>query len=129
MAGEFPRFDERRAGLSYRHGWYGVNLTGQSPLDLDGVAHLDLSTGQRTLRRFGAGDTVGEPVFVPRTPSAAEGDGYVLVLVHRAADDVSELWILHALDIAGEPAAVLHVPRRVPGGFPGSWVPGPTCRA
>ncbi len=123
LAGEFPRFDERRAGLPYRHGWYGANLDAQSPFNLDRVVHLDLRTGKRSVRTFASGDSVGEPVFVPRAPDAAEGDGYVLVLVHRAADDVSDLLILHAQDIAGEPAAALHVPRRIPAGFHGSWVP------
>jgi carotenoid cleavage dioxygenase len=43
--------------------------------------------------------------------------------VYRAASNTSELSILNALDIAEEPAAVLKVPRRVPGGFHGTFVP------
>jgi carotenoid cleavage dioxygenase-like enzyme len=69
------------------------------------------------------GDGVGEPVFVPRTPSTPEGDGYILSLVYRALTSTSELLILNAQDIAGEPAAVLKLPRRVPSGFHGACVP------
>jgi carotenoid cleavage dioxygenase len=69
------------------------------------------------------GDVAGEPVFVPRSASAPEGDGYIIALVHRAATNTGELLILNAQDIAGEPAAVLKVPRRVPPGFHGNFVP------
>jgi len=56
------------------------------------------------------GDVAGEPVLVPGCASAPEGDGYIIALVYRAATNPSELLILNAQDIAGEPAAVLKVP-------------------
>jgi len=119
---ELPRCDERRAGLPYRHGWYVANISNRNPLAPDAVAHIDLKTGKRTQRTLDPGDAAGEPVFVPRAGSAPEGDGYVIALVHRAATNRGELLILHAQDIAGEPAAVLKLPRRVPAGFHGSFV-------
>jgi carotenoid cleavage dioxygenase-like enzyme len=64
----------------------------------------------------------GEPVFVPRSASAPEGDGYVISLVHRAATNTGELLILDAQDIAGVPATVLKLPGRVPAGFHGNFV-------
>jgi carotenoid cleavage dioxygenase len=30
LAGEFPRFDERRAGLPYRHGWFAVGAAAET---------------------------------------------------------------------------------------------------
>jgi hypothetical protein len=45
-----------------------------------------------------------------------------IALVYRAATNASELLILHAQDIAGEPATILKLPRRVPAGFHGSFV-------
>lgn len=127
LTGEFPRFDERRAGLPYRHGWYAANTEttgedGEKILSFDSIAHVDLKTGRRAVHRFGKGDTVGEPIFVPRTPDAPEGDGYVLTIVHRAADNRSDLVVLNAQDMAGEAQAVLELPRRVPAGFHGNWV-------
>src|SRR5262245_53014824 len=59
-------------------------------------------------------DAAGEPAFVPRAADAPEGDGYIISVVYRAATNSSELLILNAQDIAGEPAAALKVPRRVP---------------
>jgi carotenoid cleavage dioxygenase len=120
--GEFPRFDERFAGLPYRHGWYGANIDQESTLELDSLAHIDHRTGKRILRRLPAGDTVSEPVFVPSRKGAPEGDGWILAVVYRRAENRSELLILDAQNIAGEPAAVLEVPRRVPAGFHGNWV-------
>jgi carotenoid cleavage dioxygenase-like enzyme len=68
------------------------------------------------------GDAAGEPIFVPRSASAAQGDGYIIALVYRAFAKTSELLILHAPDIAGEPTAALKLPRRVPAGFHGNFV-------
>ncbi|MEX2142396.1 MAG: carotenoid oxygenase family protein [Pirellulales bacterium] len=120
---EMPRFDERNAGLPYRHGWYMANIGSDHPLRHNAIAHIDLATGQREERILQPGDVAGEPLFVPRSPSAPEGDGYIIALVYRAATNTSELLILPAQDIAGEPAAVLKVPRRVPGGLHGNFVP------
>jgi carotenoid cleavage dioxygenase len=85
---------------------------------------MDMQTQRQTLRQFSDGDSVGEPVFVPRTAQAPEGDGWVLAVVHRARENRSDLLILNAQDIAGEPEAVLELPCRVPAGFHGSWVGG-----
>ena len=112
---EMPRVDERFAGLPYRHGWYMANIEQPAPDGShDAIAHIDLKTGQRAVRMLDPRDAAGEPVFVPRSASAPEGDGYIISLVYRAATNTGELLILNAQDIAGEPAAVLKVPRRVP---------------
>ena len=121
---EMPRFDERLAGLPYRHGWYMANIGSTNPLLHNAIVHLDLQTGRRAWRALGPGDAAGEPVFVPRSASAQpEGDGYIIAVVYRAATNTSELLILNAQDIAGEPEAVLRVPRRVPAGTHGNFVP------
>ena len=76
-----------------------------------------------TERRFGAGNGVGEPLFVPRSARGAEDDGWVLVLAYDAARDTTDLWILGAQDLGGEPVARVGLPHRVPYGFHGNWVP------
>lgn len=119
---EMPRFDDRRAFIPYRHGWYLANTTGtDSPFNA--IVHIDLQTGRRQLLVLPPGDAADEPVFVPSAPSAPEGDGYIVALVYRAATNTSELLILHAQDITADAAAVLKLPRRVPAGFHGSFVP------
>jgi carotenoid cleavage dioxygenase len=122
LVGEFPRIDERYVGLPYRHCWHTANVDLGEALMFDSLAHVDMQTKRQTLRRFSDGDSVGEPVFVPRSAQAPEGDGWVLAVAHRAAQGRSDLLVLDAQDIAGEPQAVLELPCRVPAGFHGSWV-------
>ncbi len=124
LAGEFPRFDERRAGRAYRHGWFAANTSGSGGVRFNAIAHLDHATGRRVQFELQAGDAVGEPVFVPRSAEAGEGDGHVVCLAHRAADDVGEFWVFDALDIAAGPIARARAPRRIPFGFHGNWRPG-----
>jgi carotenoid cleavage dioxygenase-like enzyme len=125
---EMPRLDERFAGLPYRHGWYMANIDSKYPLMHDAVVHIDLKTGQRAVRMLGPGDAAGEPVFVPRCASAPEGDGYIIALVYRAATNTSELLILSAQDIAGEPAAVLKLPAPCRAAPTGTLSPPSACR-
>ena len=49
------------------------------------IAHVDNTTGKRKLYELPAGDATSEPVFVPRAADAAEGDGWLLATVWRAA--------------------------------------------
>ncbi|WNG34406.1 carotenoid oxygenase family protein [Archangium violaceum] len=125
LEGEFPRFDERRTGLPYRHGWYGADLHGENtcePLRLNALVHLDVKTGQRQVYALPRGDLVSEPVFIPRSATAAEGDGWLTAVVWRAAENRSDLLVFEALDIGRGPIATAAVPRRVPFGFHGNWV-------
>jgi carotenoid cleavage dioxygenase len=123
MAGEFPRFDERRTGLSYRHGWFASLADGGNSLGgFDSLSHIDLATGQRTTMMLAPGDNPSEPVFVPRSADAPEGEGWILAPVYRGAEDRSDLIILDAQDILAGPVATIRVPRRVPFGFHGNWV-------
>ena len=87
----------------------------------DSIAHVDLKTGKRTTYSFAAGDAPGEPVFVPRSAEAPEGDGWVIATVYRAAENRSDLVIFDAQALAAGPIAIAKVPRRVPFGFHGNW--------
>lgn len=124
--GEFPRVDERLLGRKHRYGYMALtgaegNETG-IPL-WTAVRKYDLVEGTSETRQFGAGNGVGEPLFVPRAAAAAEDDGYVLVLEYDQARDASAFFVLDARNIAGEPLAEIRVPHRVPYGFHGNWVP------
>ncbi|MFX5494042.1 carotenoid oxygenase family protein [Acinetobacter baumannii] len=45
-------------------------------------------------------------------------------MVWRAAENRSDLLVFDALDLARGPIASAAMPRRVPFGFHGNWVPG-----
>ena len=121
LAGEFPRFDERRTGLAYRHGWFAAQTLKAGDFGFNAIAHVDLTTGARSVYEFGPGDSTGEPIFVPRGPDAAEGDGWILSVVYRAADDSSEFLVFDAQNMPAGPIAAAKTPRRVPFGFHGNW--------
>jgi carotenoid cleavage dioxygenase-like enzyme len=119
--GEFPRFDERFAGLPYRHGWFAAKSRGARDIRFDAIAHIDHSSGRRSIYAFPAGDSPGEPVFVPRRPDADEGDGWLVAVVYRAGEDRSDFAVFEALDVAKGPIALAKLPGRVPFGFHGNW--------
>jgi carotenoid cleavage dioxygenase len=121
---EFPRVDEQRVSLPHRYG-YSVTIGAANDIigTESGLIRHDLDRGSSEVRNFGAGTTVGEGVFVPRAADAAEGDGWVLILVHEGTTDSSALHILNAEDLCGDPQAVIDLPQRVPAGFHGNWVP------
>ena len=123
---EFPRIDERLLGHRHRFGYAAGGGPEQADYRLPlftAVHKYDLPRGTSEVREFGAGNGVGEPLFVPRTVDAAEDDGYVLVLAYDHERNASNFYVLDARNIAGEPVAVVRLPHRVPYGFHGNWVP------
>ena len=66
-------------------------------------------------------DFAGEPVFVPRSAEADEGDGFLLFLAYRGEDRRSELMIFDAQNIDREPLASVLLPHAIPLGFHGNW--------
>jgi len=123
LIGEFPRIDDRRAGLRSSHGWYACANPAQTTVPaLSGIAHVDGYGAQRGLYLLPEGDTISEPVFVARSKDAIEGDGWILAVVWRARDNRSDLAVFNATDIAAGPAALVQLGHRVPDGFHGNWV-------
>lgn len=122
LIGEFPRVDPRIETRRHRHGWYGADTSNSGTAKLNAIAHIDLQTGRRRLYQLADGDGASEPVFVPRSADAAEGDGWLTAVVYRAAEDRSDLLVFDALEIDIGPIAVARMPRRMPFGFHGNWV-------
>ena len=121
MPGEFPRFDERYAGLPYRYGWFAYrDLAGDSP-SFNGLAGIDLKTGKRQSYAMADGDAVAEPIFVPRSPDAEEGDGWLLTVAYRGNEQRSDLLIFEAQALSDGPIAEARLSSRVPFGFHGNW--------
>lgn len=119
---EFPRLDERRAGLPYRWGY----AAGQGDVGsgMHAILRYDLETGAVATHRFDPTSSASEPVFVPREPGAPEGAGWLLSVVYSAATGKSDLAILDAEDLEAPPRALVKLPHRVPAGFHGNWRAG-----
>ena len=121
---DFPRINDTLVGLKARFG-YTASLNDKAPTLTLGqyLYKYDLSSGARITRDFGSESRLGEPVFVPREGAKAEDDGWLMALKHDEASDVSQLVILNAEDFDGAPAATITMPRRIPYGAHGNWMP------
>ncbi|MGX1849131.1 carotenoid oxygenase family protein [Streptomyces sp. NPDC055299] len=115
---EFPRIDDRLAGLPYR---YGYASTAKSP-DGGAIHRYDLRDHSAGSHLVGPGRTPGEAVFVP-ADEIPGGPGWLMAYVNDAATDRSDLVILDADNLPAPPVATVHLPRRVPAGFHGNWLP------
>ncbi len=126
MAGEMPRADDRYQGRPYRHGYLivrpRVDANRLATLE-SGIGHIDHATGAFKIWEPGAHRSVHEPQFVPRSPDAAEGDGWLLVLVNRLDEHRNDLVILDAQRIDAGPIATVRVPVKVRSTFHGCWIP------
>jgi carotenoid cleavage dioxygenase len=84
----------------------------------------DLMAGTLETHDFGAGRHPGEFLFVQSPDRAAiEDGGWLLGLVHDLAADRTSLVVLDAARVAGPSVATVIIPRRVPFGLHGLWVP------
>ena len=124
VSGEFPRIDERRTGLPYRHGWFaGDTCENAIRRESSSIVHIDHTSAALDMFTFPARDHVSEPVFVPAT--SEEGAGWILAVVWRSATSKSDLVIFDARQIARGPICVASLPSRMPDGFHGNWFPLP----
>ncbi|MFI1382653.1 carotenoid oxygenase family protein [Embleya sp. NPDC020886] len=118
---DFPTIDARRTGRPHRFD-YALAFPGAG-LHEHAIVKYDASTGERQVAGQGPGRMPGEAVFVPAAAGTAEDDGYLLTVVGDLARDGSELLVLDARDITAAPIATVELPRRVPAGIHGSWIP------
>ncbi len=122
---EYPRIDARRTGLSYRHGYVAcVGGPGSDDIFHRGIGHFDHATGQMRVYAAGPRCAVAEPVFVPRSVGAREGEGYLLTNIFDEDRNASHLAIFDAEQIEQGPIARAHLDHRVPVGFHGNWRSG-----
>jgi len=129
-AAEFPRMDDRFAGLRHRHGWL-LEMDMRRPIELRGgsaggllmncLFHKDLATGEEQHWWCGPVSSLQEACFIPRHKRAPEGDGWVVQICNRLEEHSSELLIFEALQIAKGPIASIKIPFRMRFGLHGNW--------
>ncbi len=129
-AGEFPRIDDRFVGQPYRHGWM-LEMDYRRPVDLKGgsaggllmncLCHIDHQTGKEQHWWCGPVSSLQEPCFIPRSPDAPEGDGWIVQVCNRLEEHRSDLLLFEALDIEKGPIATVNIPIRLRFGLHGNW--------
>ena len=136
FSGEFPHVDDRYVGQPYRHAFmqstdptkpYNPEKAGPvMGFYFNTFLHLDMSTGES--QSWFCGDTAStqEPIFAPKGPDAAEGEGFVMGIVNRRAEHRSDLVIFDAERIGEGPIATVKIPVRLKYGIHGNWAPAAT---
>ncbi|MEV6770147.1 carotenoid oxygenase family protein [Nocardia sp. NPDC051030] len=119
MRTELPQHDWRRTSRPYRYGYHATVSADRSMTPR--IVKIDIETGAHHEHAFDVGDVVGEPMFVPRSATAAEDDGWLLTVAYLAAEDRSALVILDAANPEKPPIAVARVDRHFFPGFHGSF--------
>ncbi len=112
---EFPRFDDRHAtrphtvtfGVFLRDGTLGVTRLDHATGGADSYHHPD--------------DSLVEPVFVPRSPTAPEGDGWLLTVGYHGPSHRSRLMVFDARRLSDGPLAEAWLPFHVPVTFHGAF--------
>ncbi len=123
---EFPQVAPSVRGRQHRYGYameFSLARDPAGPARQSAYAKFDRAANRWERHDLGPNAEVGEPLFVPRPDARAEDDGWVMGFVYDRAEARSELVILEAQRIAAPPVARVRMPRRVPHGFHGAWVP------
>ena len=122
---EFARIDERFTGRRTRYGYaLATGEPGPGAMLNDGLLYKhDFDQDRREVHNLGAGRVPGEFVLVPRSDDAPEGDGWLMGYAIDARENTTDLVIIDADDFSGPPVATITIPRRVPTGFHGNWLP------
>ncbi|CAK7206127.1 transcriptional regulatory protein rco1 [Sporothrix eucalyptigena] len=131
---EFPRIDDRVQMKRHRHSFFdmmdptlGTNFGAIMPVLGGGyplyncLGHFDHDT--RVLQTYFPGNMhmVQEPVFVPRSDDAPEGDGFLIVLVNNYHNMSSELHVIDTRNFSA-PRAIVKLSIRLRAGLHGNWV-------
>jgi len=129
--GEMPMIDRRFAMQRTRHFWFGTNNPVLGPMLPWGpkgppftcLCHYDEHSNKLSFYYSGPDSSPEEPLFVPRSQDSAEGDGWLLSMVGRRAQNRTDLVILDACHLEAGPVATVKFPCRLHEGFHGVWVP------
>ena len=116
--GDMPKIDDRFAMEKYRAGYMAFR-----DFPRMGVAQIDWETEELRFHDLEAA-AAQEPLFVPRSADAPEGDGFVMTAVDRFAEKRTDLLILDGNDISRPPIATVKLPFALPMAFHGSWMAG-----
>jgi carotenoid cleavage dioxygenase len=120
--GDFPRIDDRWAGLDARYGYLARTGSWQGEvIRFDGVVKHDLRHGTAASVTYGPDVASGEPVVASNPDDPAEDAGWVLNWVTDHGTGESSVVVLDAGTL--EEVARGTAPRRVPFGFHGSFLP------
>ena len=127
--GEMPTVDPRYLMKAAKNIFMGCVNTDLGPMmqlgplgpPFNALVRIETETGKRSYYYAGETSAPEEPVFVPKSKTSPEGDGYLITIVERRAENRSDFVILDTMDLR-HPVATIKVPFRLRYGFHGKWV-------
>jgi carotenoid cleavage dioxygenase len=114
---EFPVVHPKFMGGKNRYGYLG--LAGAE--EFSGILRYDLQTGTSQTFSFGKDRFGGESIVVPS--GKGEDDAWLLNILYDKSSGKSEFVIFAAAHPEEGPVARVVLPRRVPYGLHGNWIP------
>ena len=122
---EFPRIREDRDTLKHQFIYTPTRTSNiLNKRAMNALVKYDVNNQQAQVHEFGKNAEIGEAVFAPSSTQKSEDDGYLMLFVYDNSIDQSEFVILDAMNFTNEPLARIKLPRRIPNGLHGSWMPG-----
>jgi carotenoid cleavage dioxygenase-like enzyme len=126
---EFARIDDRLTGRPHRYVTISRKsgaLAGLLNGEFDQLTRYDMATGESV--SHDSGMVFGEVAHAARAGAPVghgdpELDGWYLCFAADPASGGSSLLIWDAQDFPSAPVAQVHMPRRVPNGLHGNWLP------
>ena len=132
QVGEMPVIDPRTLGRKTEQYFFGTSNPALGPMLEWGpkgppftcLCRANLVTGELDYYYAGPHAAPEEPLFVPKSLDAADGDGWLLSVVGRRAENRTDVVILDAQNLSAGPVATIRLPCRIHEGFHGTWIPG-----
>ena len=127
LPSEFPRIDERFMTTQYNYVWLNVFMPDRADggknifHGLNGLAMHSNKTGKTQYFYAGDESLIQEPIFIPRTKDAPEGDGWVMALVERRAAGRCDVVVIDTKEFE-KPIAIVQLPFRMKAQVHGNWV-------
>ncbi|KAI8931826.1 hypothetical protein NX059_011463 [Plenodomus lindquistii] len=125
---EFPRVDERFLTKENKFVWLNVWVPDESDGDknlyhgLNGLAMINTETNETKYFRAGDNSLCQEPIFVPRSEDAPEGDGWVMTMIDRRDANRNDIAIIDTRNFE-KPVAIVQLPLKMKTQIHGNWVP------
>ena len=120
---EFPQVDPRRTGLRRRETWH-IAWDSDQPRGATRIERRNLHTGDHDVFDHGEAVFVEEPLFIPASPVAPEGEGWIVHTALNSRVEQTELHVFNAQHLSDGPVASWRLPYACPFGFHGCWRSG-----
>ncbi len=117
---EFPMIDPRVATRQHKCGYVSSSSQSGSWWH-DGVARIDMNTGEKESFHFGDKHYVGEPIFAVK-PGGDIDQGWVLCEVFNGNSGRNGLAVFESATIGQGPVAIAWLDHSLPISFHGTWV-------